>query len=76
MTRQLDSTLPEPLLESLCQNGLDALPQALTILLNLAMQSERVTDRVILYHSRSGYPCQSKKGSQTLASLKVAELNG
>ncbi|MCX6378992.1 MAG: IS256 family transposase [Armatimonadetes bacterium] len=41
MTRHLDSTLPEPLLESLCQNGLDALPQALTILLNLAMQAER-----------------------------------
>ena len=36
-----DSTLSEPLLELLAQNGLDALPQALTILLNAAMQAER-----------------------------------
>lgn len=37
----LDSTLPNPILELLTQNGFDALPQALTLLLNLAMQAER-----------------------------------
>lgn len=36
-----DSALSEPLLELLLQNGLDALPQALTIPLNAAMQVER-----------------------------------
>ena len=34
-------TLPESLLEPLLQNGFDALPQALTLLLNVAMQMER-----------------------------------
>jgi transposase-like protein len=41
MTHPQDCTLPEPLLELLAQSGLDALPQALTLLLNLAMQIER-----------------------------------
>lgn len=41
MTRQDDVTLPEPLLEQLCQNGLDALPQAIALLLNAAMHAER-----------------------------------
>lgn len=41
MTRQEDVTLPEPLLEQLCQSGLDALPQAIALLLNAAMKAER-----------------------------------
>lgn len=36
-----DFTLSEPLLAMLVDNGLDALPQALTLLLNAAMQAER-----------------------------------
>ncbi len=40
MPRLLEATVPKPLLESLCQNGLDALPQMFTLLL-IAMQAER-----------------------------------
>jgi putative transposase len=41
MTDQFDSTLPESLLESIADNGLDCLPDLLRILLNAAMQLER-----------------------------------
>lgn len=41
MIRPDDITLPEALLESLAHQGLDALPQALTLLLNAAMRAER-----------------------------------
>jgi putative transposase len=41
MIRPDDITLPDALLESLAQQGLDALPQALTLLLNAAMRAER-----------------------------------
>ncbi len=41
MTRQIDCTLSQSLLETLTAQGLDALPQALAVLLNAAMQAER-----------------------------------
>ena len=41
MTRHTDCTLSESLLETLTSQGLDALPQALAVLLNAAMQAER-----------------------------------
>lgn len=41
MTRQPDCTLSEPLLEILTEQGLDALPQAMALLLNAAMKAER-----------------------------------
>ena len=41
MTRQTDCTLSQPLLETLAEQGLDALPELLRILLNAAMQAER-----------------------------------
>ena len=41
MTRQTDCTLSESLLETLTAQGLDALPQALAVLLNAAMKAER-----------------------------------
>jgi transposase-like protein len=41
MTDQLDSTLPESLLESIADNGLDCLPDLFRILVNAAMQLER-----------------------------------
>src|SRR5579883_3441055 len=41
MTRPNDVTLPEALLETIAEQGLDALPQALALLLNTAMRAER-----------------------------------
>lgn len=41
MTYPENGTPSAPLLELLTQNGLDALPHALTVLLNAAMQAER-----------------------------------
>lgn len=41
MTRHTDCTLSESLLETLTAQGLDALPQALAVLLNAAMKAER-----------------------------------
>lgn len=41
MTDQFDSTLPEDLLETIADNGLDCLPDLFRILLNAAMQLER-----------------------------------
>lgn len=41
MIRQPDCTLSEPLLETLAQHGLDALPELLRVLLNAAMRAER-----------------------------------
>jgi putative transposase len=41
MNRHQDCTLPEPLLEQIAEQGLDALPQALALLLNAAMRAER-----------------------------------
>jgi putative transposase len=41
MTHPDDLTLPETLLESLAEQGLEALPQAMTLLLNAAMKAER-----------------------------------
>lgn len=41
MTRTDDVTLPEPLLETLVEQGLEALPQAMALLLNAAMKAER-----------------------------------
>ncbi len=53
MTYPPECTLPEPLLELLVQNGLDALPQALTILLNAAMQAERQQHLGVAPYERS-----------------------
>jgi transposase-like protein len=41
MTHDKDCTLPEPLLAMLSESGLEALPRALGLILNLAMQAER-----------------------------------
>jgi putative transposase len=41
MNRQEDFTLSEPLLEQIAEQGLDALPQAMALLLNAAMRAER-----------------------------------
>lgn len=41
MTRQDDVTLPEPLLEALTEQGLDALPELLRVVLNAALRAER-----------------------------------
>jgi transposase-like protein len=41
MTRQDDLTLPESLLETIAEQGLDALPHAFALLLNTAMRAER-----------------------------------
>jgi len=41
MTHDNDFTLPEPLLDMLSASGFDALPQAIALLLNLAMRAER-----------------------------------
>lgn len=41
MTRQLDSTLPDSILETLLENGLSGLPEVLSTILNIAMQAER-----------------------------------
>ena len=41
MARQDDVTLPETLLETIAEQGLDALPQAIALLLNTAMHAER-----------------------------------
>ena len=41
MTYRENCTLPEPFLQGLCEHGLEALPQAITLLLNAAMQAER-----------------------------------
>jgi transposase-like protein len=41
MTRHDDLTLPESLLETIADQGLDALPQAFALLLNAAMRAER-----------------------------------
>src|SRR5689334_13504287 len=41
MAYDADCTLPEPFLESLSENGLDALPDLLRLLLNAAMLLER-----------------------------------
>ncbi len=41
MTYRENCTLPPEFLQGLCENGLDALPQAITLLLNAAMQAER-----------------------------------
>ena len=41
MTHDNDCTLPEPLLCMLTENGLDGLPKAISLILNLAMHAER-----------------------------------
>jgi len=41
MTRNDDCELPEPFLEMLAESGLDAIPQAISLLLNLAALAER-----------------------------------
>jgi putative transposase len=41
MTYRDHCTLPAEFLQDLCEHGLDALPQAITLLLNAAMQAER-----------------------------------
>ena len=41
MTYRENCTLPTEFLQGLCEQGLDALPQAITLLLNAAMQAER-----------------------------------
>ena len=41
MTHDKDCTLPEPLLAMFSESGLEALPQAIGLILNLAMQAER-----------------------------------
>lgn len=41
MTYRENCTLPAEFLQGLCEHGLDALPQAITLLLNAAMQAER-----------------------------------
>ncbi len=41
MTYRDHCTLPTEFLQDLCEHGLDALPQAITLLLNAAMQAER-----------------------------------
>jgi putative transposase len=41
MTYRENCTLPESFLQGLCEHGLDALPQAITLLLNAAMLAER-----------------------------------
>ena len=41
MTYRENCTLPAEFLQGLCEHGLDALPQAITRLLNAAMQAER-----------------------------------
>ena len=41
MTCQRDFTLSEEILSSISQNGLEALPEAMTVILNAAMQFER-----------------------------------
>ena len=41
MTYRENCTVPAEFLQGLCEHGLDALPQAITLLLNAAMQAER-----------------------------------
>ncbi len=41
MTYRENCTLPTEFLQGLCEQGLEALPQAITLLLNAAMQAER-----------------------------------
>jgi len=41
MTYRENCTLPAEFVQGLCEHGLDALPQAITLLLNAAMQAER-----------------------------------
>lgn len=41
MTHQDDVTLPEALLETITEQGLDSLPQAIALLINAAMKAER-----------------------------------
>ena len=53
MTYQEDCTLSAPLLELITQNGLDALPHALTVLLNAAMQAERQKHLGVAPYERS-----------------------
>ena len=53
MTYREECTLPEPLLALLADNGLDALPQALTILLNAAMTAERQKHLGVAPYERS-----------------------
>ena len=40
MTYRQNCTVPAEFLQGLCEQGLDALPQAITLLLNAAMQAE------------------------------------
>ena len=53
MTYQEDCTLSAPLLELITQNGLDALPHALTVLLNAAMQAQRQKHLGVAPYERS-----------------------
>src|SRR5438270_10849320 len=41
MTYPQNCTVPAEFLQGLCEHGLDALPQAIALLLNAAMQAER-----------------------------------
>jgi hypothetical protein len=41
MTYRENRTVPTEFLQGLCEHGLLALPQAITLLLNAAMQAER-----------------------------------
>jgi hypothetical protein len=55
MNRQTDCTLSESLLDTLAQQGLDALPELFRVLLNAAMHAERQKYLNAAPHKRS--PC-------------------
>jgi putative transposase len=84
MTYSSDCTLPGALLEQIAQSGLDALPEALRILINAAMLLERqkfigaqpydrTAERQAHANGFKDKPVQTRIGALTMAVPQVRE---